>query len=399
MFRHCLSTFGFWVVDAGLKCFWRCRRLALAVLLSIALPCLAGAASFRFAWLSDTHVGSSSGEEDLRAAVNDLNGQAGLSFVIVSGDVTEYGSLEQLQLAKRVLDGLKMPCYVVPGNHDAKWSESGATDFGRLWKADRFVFDWGGYRFIGMYQGPVMKMGDGHWAPQDVRWLQATLDHLRTGDQPVIFVTHYPIDDSIANWYVVLDLLKKHNTQVVLCGHGHANREFIFEGVPGVMGRSSLRASHPAGGYNLVEVKDGRMTCSERIPGVETRAPWHSVLLEKHNYAADTNSYPRPDFSVNSRYPGVKEQWALNTGYTIAGSPGLWRNCAIIGDASGTVRELEVETGQARWNFKARNAVYATPAVAQDLVVVPCTDGDVYALEAGTGKQAWRFKTSRPILA
>ena len=63
-----------------------------------------------------------------------------------------------------------------PGNHNAKWSESGATDFGRLWKEDRFVFDWAGYRFIGMPQGPVMKMGDGHWAPQDVRWLETTLE-------------------------------------------------------------------------------------------------------------------------------------------------------------------------------------------------------------------------------
>ena len=215
----------------------------------------------------------------------------------------------------------------------------------------------------------------------------------------MIFVTHYPIDDSIANWYVVLDLLKKHNTQAVLCGHGHANHKFIFEGVPGVMGRSNLRASRPADGYNLVEVKDGLMSFSERIPGLETRSPWHSVRLERHDYAADTNCYPRPDFSVNNRFPGVKERWTLSTGYTIAGSPAVCRDCVIVGDASGTVRALALETGQARWTFKARNAVYSTPAVAQDLVVVPSTDGNVYALKADTGKLAWRFKTGRPIVA
>ena len=68
-----------------------------------------------------------------------------------------------------------------------------------------------------------MKMGDGHWAPQDVRWLGETLKKLPK-DQPIIFITHYPIDDGIANWYVVLDLLKQYNTQVVLCGHGHAQQ-------------------------------------------------------------------------------------------------------------------------------------------------------------------------------
>ncbi|PWU19187.1 MAG: metallophosphoesterase, partial [Verrucomicrobia bacterium] len=116
-------------------------------------------ASFRFAWLSDTHVGSATGEEDLRAAVRDINAMTNLSFVMHSGDVTEYGSRDQLRLAKELLDGLKLPCHVVPGNHDTKWSESGATDFGRLWKEDRFVFEEGGFRFIGLHEGPIMKMG------------------------------------------------------------------------------------------------------------------------------------------------------------------------------------------------------------------------------------------------
>ena len=41
-------------------------------------------------------------------------------------------------------------------------------------------------------------------------------------------------------------------------------------------------------------------------------------MLEKHEYGADTNNYARPDFSVNERYARVKEQWAYNTGWTIA---------------------------------------------------------------------------------
>src|ERR1022692_72628 len=188
------------------------RRAALMGLLLCLFPLflLAETAPFRFAWLSDTHVGSGTGEQDLRAAVIDINSLTGLSFVVHSGDVTEYGSREQLRLAKDLLDGIKIPIHVIPGNHDTKWSESGATDFLRLWPEDRFVFEHGGFCFIGMHEGPLMKMGDGHWAPQDVRWLEETLKKLPK-DQPIIFITHYPIDDGIANWYVVLDLLKQYN--------------------------------------------------------------------------------------------------------------------------------------------------------------------------------------------
>ena len=123
--------------------------MALLVFLLGLLPVFlfAESAPFRFAWLSDTHVGSSTAEQDLRAAVHDINSLADLSFVVVSGDVTEYGSREQLRLAKDILAGLKIPCHVIPGNHDTKWSGSGGSDFARIWGADRFAFDGGGFRF------------------------------------------------------------------------------------------------------------------------------------------------------------------------------------------------------------------------------------------------------------
>ncbi len=377
------------------------HRTARLVFLVCLLPLFvfAESAAFRFAWLSDTHVGSTTGEEDLRAAVHDINSLTGLSFVVLSGDVTEYGSREQLRLAKETLEELKLPCHVIPGNHDTKWSESGATDFVKLWKEDHFVFEEGGYQFIGLHQGPVMKMGAGHWAPQDVRWLQTTLKELHDPNQPIVFVTHYPIDESIANWYVVLDLLKKYNTQVVLCGHGHANHSYVFEGVPGVMGRSNLRSLTAAGGYNLVEVRDGTMTFAERAFGKPTKPPWHTVALLRHDYAADTNRYPRPDFSPNARWPGVKERWQFHTGYTIAASPAVWKQTAIIGDASGTVYSLALGSGAVQWKFPTPGAVYSTPEVAGDLVVFASTDGNVYALKANNGQELWHFKTDRPIVA
>ena len=266
-------------------------------------------------------------------------------------------------------------------------------------KEERFEFEHGGYRFIAMHQGPLMKMGDGHWSPQDVRWLETTLKNLPDPDQPLVFITHYPIDNGIANWYVALELLKKYNTQVVLCGHGHANGKFNFEGIPGVMGRSNLRVQAPVGGFNVVEVKDNVMTFSERANGLRTKPPWHSVVLEKHDYAGDTNHYPRPDFSVNSRYPGVKERWVYDTGWTIASTPAVWKDLAMVGDASGTVQALALDSGKVRWKFKTANAVYSTPAVSGDLAVFASADGNIYAVNAGSGKESWRYTTDRPIVA
>jgi len=373
--------------------------LAVVLLYLAPLVLWAQSSAFRFVFLSDTHVGSPTGEEDLRAAVRDINLMPDPSFVVLSGDVTEFGSLEQLHLAKEILNGLKAPCHVIPGNHDTKWSESGATDFSRLWGEDRFVFEHGGICFIGLHEGPIMKMGDGHWAPQDVRWLAQALQNLRDTNQAIVFITHYPLNDSIANWYVVLDLLKRYNTQVILCGHGHANHNYSFEGVPGVMGRSNLRAPGPVGGFNVVEVKNGLMTFSEHTIGQRTQEPWHSVVLKRHDYRDDAQEYPRPDFSANTRWPHVQECWTFETGYTIASSPAVWNDLAFVGDASGTFYALSQKDGKVRWTFKTAGPVYCTPEVSDDLVTFASTDGNVYALKAADGAEVWHYETRRPIVA
>jgi len=57
------------------------RRVLLSLFLPLLPPsALAETAAFRFAWLSDTHVGASTGDQDLLAAVRDINSLTGLSF-------------------------------------------------------------------------------------------------------------------------------------------------------------------------------------------------------------------------------------------------------------------------------------------------------------------------------
>jgi outer membrane protein assembly factor BamB len=165
------------------------------------------------------------------------------------------------------------------------------------------------------------------------------------------------------------------------------------------MGRSNLRVKAKAGGFNLVEVKDHKMVFSERTIGLETKPAWHSVVLEKHAYRSDTNRYPRPDFSVNKRYPAVRELWTTNTGNLIAATPAVWNGLAIVGDASGTVYALSLESGKPQWQFKTQDAVYATSEAASNLVVVPSTDGTVYCLKAADGEEAWHYPTERPLVA
>lgn len=375
------------------------RKIFSLIFITLLIFSCASDSTIEFAWLSDTHVGVTTGAADLSLAVRDINSMKTLDFVIVSGDITETGKSADLELAKAILDSLNIPYHIIPGNHDTKWSESGATKFPELWGSDKFNFEFRGMRFIGMHQGPIMRMADGHFSPEDLRWLDSQLAELKNKNQPLIFITHYPIDSSVDNWYEFFDRVKKYNTVAVLFGHGHRNNSYDLEGIAGVMGRSSLRRNEKRGGFNIVRIDSDSLRIAERITGAETLPVWHSLPLRPVSFEEDTTRFERPDFSVNQQYPHVKTEWLFDTKFTIASTPAVADGIVIIGNSDGTVHGLSLEDGSERWRFHAGNSVYSTPATSDGKVVFGSTDNFIYCLNAKSGDLIWKFKTEAPVVA
>ena len=80
-------------------------------------------------------------------------------MVIVDGDLTNEGSDEQLKNVKNILDGIRHPLVVLPGNHENNWSQSATKTFVDLWGNDRFVATVDSLVLIGINCGPYMKNG------------------------------------------------------------------------------------------------------------------------------------------------------------------------------------------------------------------------------------------------
>ncbi len=374
------------------------KLISIFIFLTVSIT-FADEPQIRFTWLSDTHVGGRTGAEDLREVVQDINSLPGIDLVMLSGDITEMGSNAELELAKAILDSLNMPYHIIPGNHDTKWSESGCTRFSELWGNDKFNFGFKAYRFIGMHQGPLMRMGDGHFAPEDLRWLDSQLAALSDKNQPIIFVSHYPLDPSIDNWYEVIDRLKRFNVKVVLCGHGHHNKVLDFEGIPGVMGRSCLRRDREHGGYTIVEIDQDSIFFHERNTFEETNPAWHSISLEKLNFSTNLNQYQRPDFLINQKYPNVNLKWKFETGFTIASTPAVWKDYVVVGNSEGTLCALSLKNGKKRWTFQTGGSIFSSPDIADGKVTFGSSDKSVYCLDVRDGKLIWKYPTQNAIVA
>ncbi len=351
-----------------------------------------------FVHLSDTHIGGSTGEEDLRRTVADINSNPLIQFVVISGDITEFGSDEEIGLAKQLLDSLNKPWHIVPGNHDSNWSESGSNTFKRVFGNETFSFMAGGYLFLGTHSGPNMRMSPGQIPRENIVWLDSVL-HKTGNETPIIFMNHYPMDSSLNNWFEAIDLLKTKNIQLILHGHGHNNKVFNYEGIPGIMGRSNLRAKQDEGGYNIVTIADGMVTYTERNPVSKTEKQWAQVAIKKLDFSKDAGHYFRPSYEINKKYPGVKTAWQFKDISDIGSGVAHTNKLVIASNTAGNIYGLNAKTGKKKWAFSTGGKIYSTPAIMNDRVVAASTDNTIYCLNAKTGKLIWKYETGRPIVA
>lgn len=391
-----MQEFAFFNQDSIMK-FVKCIVLSF-VFVALNFACF-GQNSFKFAFVTDTHVGNGTGADDLRRTVQDINADPSLAFVVVTGDITEFGADHELTLAKQILDSLNKKYYVIPGNHDANWSESGSNTFKTVFGAETFSFVYEGYLFAATSSGPNMRMSPGQIPRENVVWLDSVLKNMKNAEMPVIYLNHYPQDDSQNNWYEAINRLKKRNTQLILCGHGHNNHKFNFENIPGVMGRSNLRAKDSIGGYNIVTIKNGTAIFEERKPIVQTQKQWLEVPLVNHHFNRDTTRFPRPSFAVNAANKGLKVVWEFQDRSDIGAGIATTKDLLIAVNTSGDIYALNKKTGKVKWTFTSNGKIYSTPAVEGNYLVVGSSNHKIYGLNVTTGKLIWTVQAEKAVVA
>lgn len=354
--------------------------------------------NFRFALLADIHVSDDSmAFDDLQRSVGQINNTKGIDFVIVDGDITGAGDRNSMLKVKSLLDKLNVKYYITSGNHETKWSESGATDFGKIFGSDRFGFEHKGFYFLGFNSGPVIRMADGHVSPQDITWLKDKLK-LIGKEKPVILVTHYPLlDGDVDNWYEVTDAVRPYNVRAILSGHYHRNLLSEYDGIPAVINRSNLRGSDAAGGYSVYEVNADSILVFEQKIGEEPYK-WGGYSLKKEYFPVDNSGYKRPDYSVNKTYCQVKEFWTVNEGAGIYSSPVIYGNHVYVGDDLGYLTCRSFKNGKLIWKYRTYSRIVGTPGIDDGIIVFGSADKNIYGINAGNGRLIWKYAAKEAVL-
>jgi 3',5'-cyclic AMP phosphodiesterase CpdA len=260
------------------------RHFSFLLLLWIGMACAGSvfAQSFRFALVTDIHLKQSdpTNANNLRLTVNDINQQKKIDFVLVAGDIAHEGDRPSLLKAKQLLDSLKIPYYIIPGNHDTRHCKTITDTFDSVFVQHHFAFTHKGYFFIGFNTGQGHGSNRGKVTAQELSWINGQLSK-HAPRKPVIAVTHFPlVTVQEADSAVVVGTLLKYHTKAILGGHYHRNVVFDYGGVPGILTRT-LQPNHAGKcGYSIFELSDN-LKVTEKNPADATSFEWFSFPLKK----------------------------------------------------------------------------------------------------------------------
>ena len=333
----------------------------------------------KFCWITDTHIGYKNADNELESIVNSINDLEDVQFVVATGDITETGKNIELETAKNILDKLNKPYYIIPGNHDAKWSESGCTKFIELWNDDKFSFIQDSTLFIGLNSSIPWRGGGGHIAPEDLLWLKDELSKADSGTD-VYFFVHHPLNEEIDNWFKVTNILRNYNIKAILHGHGHDNKLYNFNKIPAVMSRAAISKDKKGWGYNLVSI-DSSLIKFYEVDAAGIKKEWASINKAKNFTVPYVDSKEIKNFNSDII-------WRYDFKSTMSPSLLAAGNKIYSVTEFGTNRSKVTcfdTTGNIIWQNEEYGLIKSRPALSDNILAVATLSGDLFTYNALTG--------------
>ena len=410
------------------------------------------ARSFTLVQITDTHIVTEGDTHTSGPVLSDALRQVECDvepdLIIASGDLTDWGTLDQLTAYREAVASISTPVFPLFGGHDGNQERMGGIsveeflkmkalpDNPRLNELVRehegnastlhfeavlgptyYSLDWGGRHFA------FWPNEDSFYSPAGLerkeRWLWADLA-LQPEDREIVVVVHTPPPAAF------LQALSKYNVRLVLHGHWHSSKVFSY-------GDMVVAAAPPVcfggidtspRGYRLVRFREedavldagvlraARVSRKYReespqeigLDGATLRLRWERRLPGGLHRAAPVSSGGRVFLTQrDERWPGRPGICCLDA----ASGDMLWRGvtdtavknsvavrdnaCAAV-SVAGRVHVLEADSGSPLWQADLpgypERWIYSSPVMA-DGTVYAGAKADYAAFDLKSGRRRW----------
>ncbi len=356
------------------------------------------------------------------------------SFVIVTGDLTEFGPYQGgLDAYLNCWKNIKIPVYNQSGNHDGTWYCIRRAL--RRWHGSHcYSFDFNGCHFVGLDTS----------TPQDPRptitkeqliWLKEDLKKVKP-TTPVFLFFHHPLyGTEFASEYEcdrLIDILRPYNVVLMMAGHSHGHVLGNAAGYDLVTGGSFLK---PDPGFSIISVKDGILRVAYKKAGekdatvailqkplpAQSNYPEIKIIEPQEGKAYTGDSVPvivtitgntsriksaiyKVDGEIDGDFMLEMEQYKDSLDIRQLKPGAHYLKVTFVDELGKTFQKsvscyTEASSGpKAIWRAFAGGSCKGAAAVTNDAVYVGATDGKLYAFKRSDGTPLWTYKTGGEIL-
>lgn len=264
------------------------KKFLLSLFISLVFTCsCAFADNIKFVQVADTHLsaGSEYSVKVLKSAVEDINKQQDVSFVVFTGDNINNPKEENLREFVKTVSKLKVPYYIVLGNHDVY--KSGGLSKVRYFELLRernpfyiqrkpnYKFEKDNFVFLIVDGAKEVIPGSvGYYRADALKWVDKELT--KNAKKNVIIFQHFPVEYPegvesrlkthktyrVDEYRELLD--KHHNLLAIISGHFHVNSENMKNGVYHISSPSLLTLPQA---YKIIDI----VTTKEFSPIIYTQ--------------------------------------------------------------------------------------------------------------------------------
>lgn len=398
---------------------------ALGLLISTTLSS-AQIEPFTFVHFSDPHIGVQGNVDQMQQALADVDKNfPEAAFILISGDLTEFGFEEEFTSLTKVMESSSRPIHPAMGNHDVRWSNSGKENYRNALGETYKSFDYNGVRFILMDSSMLIEHY-GHFDGQELKRLEEDLKAMPKGMPAVLTMHHPPLSPGhfIDNEYLFADLIGQYNVPLVCDWHGHSLQRWSRNGTTYAMGGSVSNGGAPKRSYRVFKVEPDKMTAITRIYDrnkTETEDPVPTNSLNRGKLETTRTAEGVFNISLNGEpYSGsalaMLDQNASDTLNISSGTfeiPDFNMNTGIhqlnveVPDTGTTIiNTLYFETTDDNGTtisrrFPLESGNQSHPVIADDVLYVGANDGLLRAIDLADpeGKVLWATNLNREILS
>lgn len=223
----------------------------------------------KIAHISDSHItrGGEFQKERFSQIVKEINA-APFDLVVHTGDVTDTGLRDAYEYSKKMIELIKNPLIVMPGNHDSRnvgyeLFEEYFGDLNGVYEGDDYVLIY--------VDSSISDRNEGRVGSSKFNWLKSKLMKYSSKKLKIVAVHHHliPIPKAgternvLFNAGDLMDLFHKYDVDLVLSGHRHYPNVASVNGMvisnAGCMSCRKVRAGDVCS-YNQIDITEEDVT-------------------------------------------------------------------------------------------------------------------------------------------